>query len=233
MDDQFNNTSLSEAHRQLLERDEADSKISNTNKQDLIAKGLVQIPPKRVINIDTGSVVGISNVVDEIVKALRDNEKIIAIDGLSGVGKSSTAKALREELSALSFSFGEVFRLLCYLEMVRGEKNHQNNLEQSAYVLTENSLDLHYQDVDVAHHLSKHINNPDFSCLVPEVAANNQALVIEFMAKEIEKVANQCNQKIILEGRDFTLDFLPCDLRVKLRADSIIRAKRRLSQSFD
>jgi cytidylate kinase len=233
MKEEFNITSLSEAHKQLIERDQADGKISVANKQDLVAKGLVQISPKRTIEINTGLVVGVSNVVEVIIKELKESEKIIAIDGLSGVGKSSTAKALRERLAAVSFSFGEVFRFLCYLDKVRGERDHRSNLKESKYVLTENSLDLYYQNINVSHHLSKHINDPDFSCLVPEVAANNQGLVIEFVSRQIKLVSQNHNRKVILEGRDFTLDFLPCDLRIKLWADAMIRAKRRLNQDFD
>lgn len=228
-----NHHSLDEILHQILQRDEEDRLISINNRRELIKKGLKPFEAKKRFSINTGEVVGIENVVEKIKNELLESDKIIAIEGHSGAGKSSTTKALHSELSALSFSFGEIFRFLCYQENVKFENNHKKNLAEIRYQLTNNSLSLLHLDVDISHHLSRHINNPEFSCLVPQIAARNQAVVIEFMVKEINRFNAEHNRKIILEGRDFTLDFLPCDLRVELWADAIIRAKRRLNQDFD
>ena len=50
------------------------------------------------------------------------------------------------------------------------------------------------------------------------------------MAKEISQLTKQTNKKIIMEGREFTLDFIPSDLRINLVADARTRAKRRTVQ---
>lgn len=233
MSENKHHLSLDEVLHQILQRDEEDRLISINNRKELIEKGLKPSEAKRRLSINTGEVVGIENVVEKIKSELFDSDKIIAIEGCSGAGKSSTTKALHAELSAISFSFGEVFRFLCYQENVRLDTNHQKSLTESRYQLIDNSLSLFHLDVDVSHHLSRHINDPEFSRLVPQTAAKNQDVVIEFMIKEIERINSEHNHKIILEGRDFTLDFLPCDLRVELWADAIIRAKRRLNQDFD
>jgi cytidylate kinase len=227
------NASIFEMHKNLIDRDKADSKISLANKKDLIAKGLVFLPPKRRIKIDTGQIVGIENVVQHIIREISPDDKVIALEGLSGAGKSTTAKALHTEIQAILFSFGEVFRYLCYKEKVHNQKDHTINLQALNYRLWENRLSLFDKDVEVSHHLARHLTDPDLVSMVPSVASKTQEVVIRFIAKEIERINAEHHHKIILEGRDYTLDFLPCDLRIELWANPFIRAKRRLGQDID
>jgi hypothetical protein len=67
----------------------------------------------------------------------------------------------------------------------------------------------------------------NFQNLVVETAEKYQKEVIEFCAKEITKIKENSKTKILIEGRSFTLDFLPSDLRIKLFADAPIRDKQR------
>ncbi len=228
-----NETILEDVHKQLVDRDTADAKISIKNKQELIKKGLKTISPKRKIVIDTGEIFGVKNVVDIIFDKLKKDDKIIAIEGLSGVGKSSTTLELKERLSAVSFSFGEIFRYLCYLEFIKEKKDHINNLSKVNYKIINKSLYLFDGEDNITEGLFVQLSNPTLVSMVPRTASMTQELVINFIADEIQKISLSEDLTILIEGRDYTLDFLPCDLRIELRADSIIRAKRRLKQKID
>lgn len=228
-----NETTLKDVHRQLIDRDAADAKISVKNKQELIEKGLKTISPKRKIAIDTGEIYGVKKVVDIIYNKLASDDRIIAIEGLSGVGKSSTTLELKKRLSAISFSFGEIFRYLCYMEFIRDKKDHIENISKVSYQITNNSLCLFDGDNNITEKLFVQLCDPSLVALVPKTASITQELVINFMAGEIQKIGAKEDVIILIEGRDYTLDFLPCDLRIELYADSIIRAERRLKQKVD
>ena len=225
--------SLQEVHDLLLRRDTEDAVIDRNNRENLIQKGLSTIEPKRYLKIDTGVIVGIDNVVEHIQGQLLEEDKIISLQGLSGVGKSSTAKALKNSLGAVSFSFGEIFRYLTYQHYVHNISNFKEIIQPVEYRFYDKNLCLFCGDNNITHNLATHLMVPDLVSRVPSVAAQTQDIVINFVKKEIDKIGNQTECILIIEGRNFTLDFLPCDLRIELYADSMIRAKRRFHQDID
>ena len=81
--------------------------------------------------------------------------------------------------------------------------------------------------------LSKELRGAEVESKTPEIAAKNQSVVISFAKEQIEEMAKKYDKIILLEGRAFTLDFLPSDLRIRLSADPVIRAERRWGQSFN
>ncbi len=227
------NYSLQEVLDLLIKRDMEDAEISKSNSLELIKKGLNKVEPKRKLTIDTGIVVGIENVINHIKNSLNDDDQIIALEGLSGVGKSSTAKALQRELQAASFSFGEIFRYLAYMKYKKQINDHKKVLEEVEYGLLDNALCLYCGNENLTHKLVKDLTEPNLVSLVPNVSAVTQDIAINFVSKEISRLKAVYDRRIIIEGRDFTLDFLPCDIRIELYADPMIRAKRRFHQDID
>jgi cytidylate kinase len=83
---------------------------------------------------------------------------------------------------------------------------------------------------DVMKEFGRDLRSSSLEKLVPDVAARYQTEVIRFAAQQLASL-NQMKEKIIvIEGRGYTLDYLPADLRVKLSADPSIRAERRWVQ---
>lgn len=221
--------SIAESLKMLTDRDEKDSMIDRVNRIELVGNGLQIIEPSKVVEVDTGEVVGVDNVVDIILGYIEANDKIIAVEGLSGVGKSSTTQALKKRLDASVLSLSDIFRLLTWQYFVKEQKSHTSNICKLKYCVEDNQLCLKCEGTDVEN-LRKHLHDPEFSVLIPDVAKETQDMVIKFVAEELQALKNQYNGHILLEGRAFSLDFIPCDMRVKLTADPMIRAKRRLEQ---
>lgn len=224
------NISLEEVAEQLETRDRQDMEIDTINRQEMEKLGLKVLKPARSIKIDTSEIVGIDNVVQHLLSVIKPYEQIIAIQGFSGVGKSSTTKALREEINALSISFGEIFRYLTFMHYVHNETDYTKNIKCLGFAIEDDHLYLYRGKENISHGLAHHLSDPELAKLVPTVSSVCQDVVIKFLQKEIAAIRQQTNLRILLEGRAFTLDFLPCDLRIELYAHPLIRAKRRLSE---
>lgn len=224
--------SLEEVYEQLIKRDCDDGEIASVNRQNLIKKGLTPIKAKRFIQLHTDEIVGAENVALHLTQYINEEDQIIALQGLSGVGKGTTAHALKGELQGLVFSFGEVFRYLTFMEYVHGETNHKQNLDRIEHVVEDGNLQLYRETDNISQKLKHHLQDPFLSSQVPSVSCKTQDLVIRFFISEINRIKILHKYKLILEGRDYTLDFLPCDLRIELCAHPMIRAKRRLNQQI-
>lgn len=222
--------SLEEIESAIIVRDSKDAQIDQENRIQLVKNGLKLIQPKRIIKIDTGKVIGVANVVNLIKKEIAEDNKIIAVEGESGCGKSSTAKALSDEIGAILFSMGEIFRYLTYVRSLDKNFEIKEELNSLEYRIVEDKLCLHKGDQNISIELRPELHNHQIDLEVANTASQSQQEVIEFMALTIPKLAKQSQKKIVLEGRAFTLDFLPCDLRVVLYADVKIRAERRMCE---
>jgi len=224
--------SINESLKLLVDRDGKDALIDYENKVELVKNGFSIIEPDKVVEIDTGEVVGIENVVDIVVDSIEPEHKIIAVEGLSGVGKSSTTHELKKRLNASVLSLSDIFRLLTWQYFVKEQRNHEENISKLEYKIEDNELCLKCEGEHIEN-LRKHLHDPNFSVLIPDVASETQEMVIQFVADELSNLKEEYQGHILLEGRAFSLDFIPCDLRVKLSADPMIRAKRRLEQYND
>lgn len=218
---------VSEILESIIERDEKDDLIDELNKKSLSEKGLKIKQAKKTVTINTGKIVGIKNVVKIINKNIKSDTKIISLEGKSGVGKSSTTQHLAKKLNAPIFSMGDIFRYLTLLHLAK-IKFSKNIFGFMYYKNKDGELKLFHNNMDIKNVYNKQLREKTVENKLPEIAKKYQKEVIEFCAKEIEKISKEKNQNIILiEGRAFTLDFLPSDLRIKLVADAPIRAERR------
>lgn len=223
--------SLEEIEKAIIQRDRIDFGIDKENRASLVGKGLKLIRPKKVIKIDTGEVIGVSNVIDLIKKEITSADKIISIEGESGCGKSSTAEMLAEEIDAILFSMGEVFRYLTYVRLVDNDFEIKEELNSLEYRIVEDKLCLYKQSQNISNELKSKLNSHRIDLEVAKTAKESQREVIEFMSKSIPIIAKDSGKTVVLEGRSFTLDFLPCDLRVILYTDIKVRAERRMNQT--
>ena len=152
---------------------------------------------------------------------------IIAIDGPAATGKSSTAKAVAEELGFTYLDTGAMYRAVTLAVL---EKNisltHDYDIKSILASLDlnilylEKTLVIELDQVDV----TKHIRDPKVTAKVSEVSA--LPAVRKAMVKFQRKLVS--DKDCIVEGRDIgTVVFPNADLKFYMIADSSIRAERR------
>lgn len=222
--------SLNQIYQAILERDKIDDEIDRKNRKSLTAAGLALKKPKKTIEINSGRIIGVSNVVNLIEKEILPEVKIISIEGKSGCGKSDTAKMLSEKIDAILFSFGEIFRYLTYCRMQNKALNIGRELKTLRCRLIDDKVCLHKSGCNLSVELQKQLRTYQIDVEVAKTASCSQAEVIHFVSEEISRLVKKSDKKIVLEGRAHTLDFLPSDLRIILFADVDVRAERRLKQ---
>jgi CMP/dCMP kinase len=213
----------------IKERDRKDEKMEKSNRAKMLKLGLKLYQPGRIVEVDTGKIEGVANVVAEIVIKIKKTDKIIALQGVSSSGKTSTASTLAKKIKAVHFSFGELFRYLTYLEIEKEVNDWDKIFVQLDYRARGLKVDLYDGKRNVSKELARELRSQEIEKIIPLVAEKTQRPSIEFLAKKISALS-QSGVKIVLDGRAFTLDFLPCDLRFKLKCSAVIRAKRRLKQ---
>lgn len=222
--------SLEEIEKAIIDRDEKDAEIDRVNRTELVKAGLKIIQPKKIIKIDTGKVIGVPNVVDLIKKEIGVDDKIIAVEGESGCGKSSTAKMLASEYTTGIISASDIFRYLTYFRLQDKFKKLDEIIAGIDYKFKNDGLYLFNGNVNITKDLHSELHTHQIDINVAEMASISQAEVINFLNKKLMVLTESVENKIIMEGRAFTLDFLPCDLRIILYANIKIRAERRIKQ---
>ena len=218
----------------LLERDLKDMEIDRENRAKLESEGLTARLPKKIIKIDTGRTGGVESVVNIIIGEIEPGDKIISLEGASGVGKTSATEHLAKKLGATKLSFGEVFRYLTYLTLKESRPVAEflpETIDKLSYSVRDGAVVLMDGQINISVSLADELRSSGVERKLPEIAGQIQAPVIGFLQKNLELLRVSSDRKILVEGRAFSLDFLPCDLRVKLVADPSIRADRRWAQS--
>ena len=221
--------------KQLVERDRKDTIIDKINREKLVKEGLGTISPKRFLEIDTSKVKGIENVVGIIKSEMIPDYKIITLEGISGAGSSTTAEKLQEDTGMMKFSLGEIFRYLTYKIQNEeiAEQDIENSFENFSYQVEKDQVCLYDAGMNITQRLGGKLRSPNIDSHIPEIASLCQKNTIQLMQREIAKLEKTKTRKpILIEGRSFTLDFIPSDMRVKLTADLSVRAERRLAQRF-
>lgn len=216
----------------LEERDFKDMEIDELSRKELIGKGLRLQKSKKLITIDTGKIEGVENVLEIIESHVNKNIKIIAIEGKSGTGKSSTTKELGRKIDGQIFSMGEIFRYVTYHFQTAKNVNLTKTLDRLCYKMNAGVLKLFDDEINISDGFAKILRDKNIEEDLPKIAALLQKDVIEFSQRHISNLKKSMSGIILIEGRSFTLDFLPSDLRVRLVVDPSIRAERRWTQKF-
>lgn len=144
----------------------------------------------------------------------------IAIDGPSGVGKSTIAKKIARQYNMIHLDTGAMYRCIAYF-LKNNPGNIEEKLDQIQIQFDNNHVFLNQQDV------TDEIRNEEISLLASDVAKNER--VRHFLVAKQREIAK--NQGFILDGRDIGSVVLP-DAQVKfyLSASAEVRAQRRFHE---
>ncbi|MBQ2349647.1 MAG: (d)CMP kinase [Mycoplasma sp.] len=150
----------------------------------------------------------------------------IAIDGPSGVGKSSIAKNIAEKLNFVYINTGAMYR--CYALALKNNNIDINNINLVMQTLNQNKVELKEQKVFLNdNEVTDKLNNPEIAALASKIATFQ--LVREKCVADQQKIAANIN--CVMEGRDITSVVLPnATLKIYLDADVKLRADRRWKQ---
>ena len=150
---------------------------------------------------------------------------IIAIDGPSASGKSTTAKGISKKLGIMHLDTGAMYRAVT-LGLKKTDVSLEDDVSIQKFLVqadisfgNENRIFLNGADV------SREIRSADISSRVSAVSA--LPIIREAMVRIQRKIAE--NTDCVLEGRDIgTIVFPNADFKFFLIADMEVRAKRRL-----
>ena len=150
---------------------------------------------------------------------------IIAIDGPSASGKSTTAKGISKKLGIMHLDTGAMYRTVT-LGLKKTDVSLEDEVSIQKFLVqadisfgNENRIFLNGADV------SREIRSADISSRVSVVSA--LPIIREAMVRIQRKIAK--NTDCVLEGRDIgTIVFPNADFKFFLIADVEVRAKRRL-----
>lgn len=157
----------------------------------------------------------------------KHNKKyIIAIDGPSATGKSTTAKLLAKELSIVYVDTGAMYRSCAYYFITN---NIEINEENAKKYMGEIDIKLNYIDGNIVVLL----NDQDITCKIRTAEMSMGASDISKIGYVRERLVDMQrkmgeNMSVVMDGRDIgSVVFPNADLKVYLDADSKVRAVRR------
>lgn len=152
--------------------------------------------------------------------------KVIALDGPSGVGKSSVARDLASKMDWTYLDTGALYRALSLAWLRAG--GHASLLDDSTWL---KDLDIRFERGATllnGEDVSNQIREPSVTSKVSFVAAH------AFVREKLTAIQRSCGQQghMILDGRDIgTVVFPDAFLKVFLEASAEERARRRWLQT--
>jgi cytidylate kinase len=160
---------------------------------------------------------------------------IIAIDGHSSTGKSSTAKELAKALNFVYVDTGAMYRAVTYFAFKNGMIS-LNHLDKNALINALKEVKLNFvfdekKGFSVIYlngiNIENEIRTLEISQLVSQVAE-----ISEVRKKLVEQQQEMGkNTNLIMDGRDIgTVVFPDADLKIFMTANAKIRAERRLEE---
>ena len=159
-----------------------------------------------------------------------NNKKIIiAIDGYSGCGKSSTAKLLAKELDFKYLDSGAMYRAVT-LFMIQNFVDY-NNLVDVKNSLEKIKLDFKKSTKSKSYHI--YLNGIDVENKIRSKEVSELVSKISLISMVRKKLVNiqrliGKNKGIVMEGRDIaTVVFPNAELKIFMKADLEVRALRR------
>jgi len=163
---------------------------------------------------------------------MKNKKIIIAIDGLSGCGKSSTAKLLAKEMGYKYLDSGAMYRAVT-LYIIENSIDYKNLKKLKTILgkirlefiknITSDSYDIYLNNENVA----KKIRSKKVSELVSEISK------ISIIRKKLVQMQRSIGDKkgIVMEGRDIaTVVFPNAELKIFMKADLNVRAQRRFNE---
>lgn len=160
---------------------------------------------------------------------------IIAIDGYSACGKSSTAKKVAKDLNYVYIDTGAMYRAVTlyfidnYVD-VTNPKSISNALDNIAIHFQHNPQTLQSDTYLNGLNVEEKIRDMKVSEKVSEISAIKA--VRNALVKQQQKMAK--SKAVVMDGRDIgTVVFPEADLKIFMNADFDVRAERRQKELFD
>lgn len=158
---------------------------------------------------------------------------IIAIDGPSGVGKSTLSKRLAQELGYLNLDTGAMYRAVALAARQKGidadDRGALTDLCRNLTIRFQRQAGLEQVLLD-GKDVSAAIRTPEISQLTPKFAACPE--VREAMVRQQRELGRAGG--VVLEGRDIgTVVFPQADVKFFLKASAVERGRRRFLEMRD
>ena len=154
---------------------------------------------------------------------------IVAIDGPTGSGKSTSAKMVAQKLSYLYIDTGAMYRAITYL----AQKNALSNNDEITKLAEESEIELKFENGIT----NVKINGEDITDKIRDISVNkkvSEISKIEGVRKALVKKQQTMGNKgsgVVMEGRDIsTVVFPQADVKIFLTASIDQRAKRRAKE---
>ncbi|MBE0433398.1 (d)CMP kinase [candidate division WOR-3 bacterium] len=158
---------------------------------------------------------------------------VVAIDGVAGSGKSTTAKGVARRLNLFYLDTGAMYRAFT-LKYLRHRKADERDIDVGLIeeLLSTTAVDLCQEGDEVRVFLDREavslaIRTPEVSRFVSQISAI--AEVREWMVARQREVAE--GKRVVCEGRDIgTVVFPEAQVKIFMDADVKVRAARRLKE---
>ncbi|MFD2202349.1 (d)CMP kinase [Shivajiella indica] len=157
---------------------------------------------------------------------------VIAIDGFSGCGKSSTAKALAKILGYTYIDSGAMYRAATLHFL-----NHKVNLENKEDVASSlETLKISFEFNPETGKQETFLNGQNVENEIRSLRVSDHVSEVSKIKEVREELVSQQqdlgkNKGVVMDGRDIgTVVFPDAELKVFMTADLTIRAKRRLKE---
>ena len=157
---------------------------------------------------------------------------IIAVDGPSGVGKSTLARMLAEKLDCLYVDTGAMFRCVAWCWRQGGCPDDESRIKKIGL-----ETRIHFDGDRIwcnGKNVSEAIRSESVSALASKVS--RFPVIRDIMKQQQRKLVEEVRQSrshagAVLEGRDIGTKVFPkADFKFFIDADPIIRAQRRVDQ---
>lgn len=163
------------------------------------------------------------------------SSRVLAIDGPSASGKSSTARAVAEALGFAHLDSGALYRALTLVALTEGFGPPRKDFDANAIISAAERRGLMLQFDGTGFGVYLDGQPVDTAIRSPEVTANVSAVsalpeLREWVNGRLRSLA-RAGQPLVVDGRDIgTVVFPEANLKVYLTASAQTRAARRLAQ---
>ena len=159
---------------------------------------------------------------------------IITIDGFSSCGKSTLAKQMAKELNYVYIDSGAMYRAITLYFL----RNHVDWTEQAEVEEALQNIHLQFLYNPHSRQSEMHLNGENVEYVIRDLVVAEKVSEISSI-KQVREFAVAAQRKmgegkgIVMDGRDIgTTVFPDAELKIFMKADSIIRVERRFKEMY-